>query len=231
MASLTGTKVRGHVRLRDVTVRYGRHLALDAVSGEFAPGSLTAVVGENGAGKSTLLGAIAGTVRLAAGTIEIAARQRLAYLPQLAAIDREFPLTLAELIMLGGWQEFGVFGSPNPVMRARAAAAAERVGLSALLGRQIGQISRGEFQRALFARLMVQDAPIILLDEPFAAIDAQTVTALLDHVQHWHQEGRTVIVVLHDSDLVRAHFPNTLLLARRCRAWGATSAVLSPMAA
>jgi zinc/manganese transport system ATP-binding protein len=231
VASPTDTGVRGRVRLRDVAVAYGRHVALEAVTGEFASGSLTAVVGENGAGKSTLLDAIVGTVRLAAGTIEIAAPQQLAYLPQLAAINREFPLTVSELIMLGGWREFGTFGAPSTALRARAAVAAQRVGLTARLGRRVGQLSRGELQRALFARLMVQDAPLILLDEPFAAIDAQTTAALLDHVQHWHQEGRTLIVVLHDFDLVRAHFPTTLLLARRCLAWGATSTVLSPMAA
>lgn len=231
MASRTGANIGGQIRLRDVSVRYGRRLALEAVSGEFAPGSLTAVVGENGAGKSTLLGAIAGTVRLATGAIEIAPSRQLAYLPQLAAIDREFPLTVAELIMLGGWRDYGAFGSPDAATRARAAAAAERVGLGGRLTRRIGQISRGELQRALFARLIVQDAPIVLLDEPFAAIDAQTVTVLLDHVLHWHREGRTVIVVLHDVDLVRAYFPTALLLARRCLAWGATGAVLAPRAA
>src|SRR6185312_14861421 len=120
----------GYVRLRDVTVRYGRQIALDGVSGEFAPGSLTAVVGANGAGKSTLLGAIAGSVRLTSGTIDRGASQRLAYLPQLAAIDCEFPLTVNELIALGGWREFGAFRAPSAGIASRAAAAAETVGLT-----------------------------------------------------------------------------------------------------
>jgi len=221
----------GRVVLRDVTVRYGRRIALEAVSGEFASGSLTAVVGANGAGKSTLLAAIAGVVPLAEGVVNCPARQRLAYLPQVAAIDRDYPLTVLELIMLGGWREFGVFRSPGTALRARAATAAETVGLTGRLRRSIGEISVGELQRALFARLILQNAAVILLDEPFAAVDAQSMSVLLGQVTRWHQEGRTVIAVLHDLDLVRARFPSTLVLARRCVAWGATAVALPAMAA
>ena len=89
----------------------------------------------------------------------------------------------------------------------------------------------GEFQRVLFARLMLQDAAVILLDEPFAAVDASTIAALLDEVMRWHQEGRTVIAVLHDLEVVQAHFPLTLVLARRCLAWGRTEQVLPAVAA
>ena len=221
----------GRIRLHDVTVRYGRRIALEAVSGEFAAGSLTAVVGANGAGKSTLLAVIAGVKRLAGGVVDGIARQRVAYLPQLAAIDREYPLTVSELITLGAWREFGAFRSPGTGLRARAAAVAETVGLAGRLGRPIGEMSVGELQRALFARLILQDAAVILLDEPFAAVDAQTMSVLLDQVVQWHQEGRTVIAVLHDLDLVQAHFPSTVVLARRCLAWGATEVALPAMAA
>jgi zinc/manganese transport system ATP-binding protein len=226
-----GGEADGRILLRDVTVRYGRRIALEAVSGEFASGSLTAVVGANGAGKSTLLAAIAGVVRPARGVVNCAARQRLAYLPQLAAIDRDYPLSISELITLGGWREFGPFRPPGTALRARAAAAAETVGLAGRLGQPIAEISAGELQRALFARLVLQDAAVILLDEPFAAIDAQTVRVLLDQVTRWHQEGRTVIAVMHDLDLVRARFPSTLVLAQRCLAWGPTEMALPAMAA
>ena len=222
--------VDGGVALRDVTVRYGRRIALEAVSGEFISGSLTAVVGANGAGKSTLLAAIA-VLRLAGGAVNCTARSRLAYLPQRTAIDHEYPLTLSELITLGGWREFGAFRSPDASLRARVAAATETVGLAGRLGRPISELSLGELQRALFARVIVQDAAIILLDEPFAAVDAQSLSVLLDQVTRWHEEGRTVIVVLHDLNLVRAHFPSTLVLARRCLAWGTTEIALPAMAA
>ena len=219
------------VALRNVTVRYGRRTALEAVSGEFASGSLTAVVGANGAGKSTLLAAIAGVVRLAGGAIDCPTRQQLAYLPQLAAIDRDYPLTVSELIILGGWREFGAFRAPTTALRARAAEAAETVGMAGRLGQVIGELSVGELHRALFARLILQDAAVILVDEPFAAVDAQTTTALLDQITRWHREGRTVIAVLHDLELVRARFPSTLVLARCCVAWGATETALPAMAA
>ena len=222
----------GRVTLHNVTVRYGRRVALEALSGEFAAGSLTAVVGANGAGKSTLLAAIAGVVRVAAGgVVDCAARRRLAYLPQIAAIDRDYPLTVAELIALGGWREFGVFRAPGAALLTRVVAAANAVGLAESLGQPIAGISVGELQRALFARLVLQDAAVILLDEPFAAIDEQTVPVLLDQVMRWHREGRTVIAVMHDLDLVQARFPETLVLARRCLAWGPTRTALPAMAA
>lgn len=221
----------GRVLLHDLTVRYGRRLALEGITGEFPSGSLTAIVGANGAGKSTLLAAIAGVVRPARGSVSCAARRRLAYLPQLAAIDRDYPLSLSELITLGGWREFGAFRAPGAALEARAAAAAETVGLTGRLERSVGEISAGELQRALFARLILQDAAIILLDEPFAGVDAQSLAVLVEQVAQWHRQGRTVIAVLHDLALVRARFPNTLVLARRCLAWGRTELALPALAA
>jgi zinc/manganese transport system ATP-binding protein len=220
----------GRIVLRNVTVRYGRRLALDAVSGEFAPGSLTAVVGANGAGKSTLLAAIVGTIRPTGGSIERTAARPLAYLPQRASLDTAFPLTVAELIMLGGWRAMGAFRAPGPRLRAKATAAAAAVGLTQRLERRIGEVSAGELQRALFARLMMQDAAVVLLDEPFAAVDAATTSMLLDLVRQWHCEGRTVVAVLHDLELVRARFPSTLVLAQRCLAWSTTELALQEMA-
>ena len=116
-------------------------------------------------------------------------------------------------------------------MQARAASAAETVGLAGQGNRPVGEMSVGELQRALFARVIMQDAAVILLDEPFAAVDASTSSVLLDQVMRWHEEGRTVIAVLHDLALVRARFPSTLVLARRCLAWGETEAVLPAMTA
>lgn len=217
----------GRVVLRGITVRYGRHVALEAISGEFEPGSLTAVVGANGAGKSTLLAAIAGTVRVATGTVLRPVPPRLAYLPQLTALDTDYPITVAELIALGGWQEIGAFRRPGAALRTRIAAAADTVGLTDRLRRRLGELSAGELQRALFARLIVQDAAVILLDEPFATVDARTTSLLLDQLEHFHRQGRTVIAVLHDLDLVRRRFPATLVLARRCLAWGATETALA----
>jgi zinc/manganese transport system ATP-binding protein len=217
--------------LRNVTVRYGRHVALDAVSGRFDSGSLTAVVGANGAGKSTLLGAIAGTVPLTAGQVVGPDRERLVWLPQRVAINRSWPVTVAELIALGSWRQFGAFRALSPASREHSADAAATVGLAGLLHRRINDLSEGEFQRALFARLIMLDANVILLDEPFAAVDARSTSVLVDQVTRWHEEGRTVIAVSHDLNLVRTSFPSALVLARRCISWGPTGAALAAASA
>jgi zinc/manganese transport system ATP-binding protein len=206
-------------------------VALDGINGQFLRGSLTGVVGENGAGKSSLLAAIAGTARLASGVVDFAVPGRLAYLPQTAAIDTSYPLTVAELIMLGGWREFGAFRAPGTSLRLHAASAAATVGLTALMKRRISELSVGLLQRALFARLILQDADVILLDEPFAAVDEQSASVLLEQIRRWHRERRTVIAVLHDLDMVRRHFPSTVVLAQRCIAWGPTDIVLPALAA
>jgi zinc/manganese transport system ATP-binding protein len=223
----------GSVILRDVTVRYGRIVALEAITGRFEPGSLTAVVGANGAGKSTLLAAITGAVRLSRGSVQCAVQRHgcLAWLPQRATLDSDFPIMVEELIALGAWREFGALRAPPASLQERVIAAAATVGWTGRLRRRVGTLSVGELQRALFARLILQDAAVILLDEPFAAVDTSTTSVLLDQVTRWHDEGRTVIAVLHDLDLVRARFPSTLVVARHCVAWGPTSTALPAMAA
>jgi zinc/manganese transport system ATP-binding protein len=106
-------------------------------------------------------------------------------------------------------------------------AAIHTVGLQGFEQRAVGTLSSGQLQRALFARMLVQDAQLILLDEPFNAVDAKTTASLLQLVRQWHEEQRTVVAVLHDDAQVRAHFPQTLLLARELVAWGPTAEVLT----
>ncbi|WP_408906188.1 metal ABC transporter ATP-binding protein [Roseomonas marmotae] len=215
------------IRLDNLTLSHGRRPAVHHVSGHFAPGSLTAIVGPNGAGKSTLLRAIAGLHRPDGGRL-LAPRDSMALLPQAAAVDRSFPISCLDVVQLGHWSRAGAFRAIRPAERARALEALAAVGLEGFAGRPIGSLSVGQFQRVLFARLLVQDAPVILLDEPFNALDARTITDLLGLVRRWHGEGRTVIAVLHDLDMVQREFPQTLLLAREAIAWGPTPEALSP---
>ncbi len=214
------------IRIADLTVSHQRRPAVHHLSGRFVPGSLTAVVGPNGAGKTTLLRAIAGLHRPDGGRIEGAAGQ-VALLPQQSSLDRSFPLTCLDAVLLGLWAETGAFRAIPRAGRARAEAALAAVGLGGFERRPVGSLSAGQFQRVLFARLLLQDAPVILLDEPFNALDARTAAELLGLVRRWHGEGRTVIAVLHDLDLVRREFPETLLLARDCLGWGPTGEVLT----
>lgn len=218
------------IRLDNVTVAYDRHPAVHHVSGRFAPGSLTAIVGPNGAGKSTLLKAIMGQLPVADGHIERGALKPrdIAFLPQQASLDRAYPISVLELVLLGHWQRAGAFGRIDGKGIAAARAALQAVGLSGFEKRPLGTLSTGQAQRALFARVLVQDAPVILLDEPFNALDARTVADLLALLERWHGEKRTVIAVLHDFDLVRQHFPDAVYLARRLIAWGRSETVLTP---
>ncbi len=209
--------------LTDVTVTHGRRPAVHHVSGCFRSGSLTAIVGPNGAGKTTLLRAIAKLHPLGGGQIHGA--DRVAMLPQGSALDRSFPLDCLDVVALGEAPQSGAF---RPIGDGRARKTLEAVGLAGFERRSIGTLSAGQFQRVLFARLMVQDAPILLLDEPFNAVDARTEADLLAVLHRWHRDGRTIIAVLHDLELVRAQFPQTLLMARHVVGWGATADVLRP---
>lgn len=218
------------ITLEGLTVAYDRHPAVHHVSGTFAAGSLTAIVGPNGAGKTSLLRAVTGEARIDGGRIDrggIAASD-IAYLPQQAALDRSFPISALEVVMMGHWRRAGLFRRIAGGMRREAEAALAAVGLTGFETRQIASLSAGQFQRVLFARMLLQDCPVIVLDEPFTAIDARTTADLLRVVARWHGEGRSVIAVLHDHDLVRSHFPETLLLAREAIAWGPTAEVLVP---
>ena len=212
--------------LEDLTVCHGRRPAVHHLSGRFAPGSLTAVVGPNGAGKSTLLRALAGLHAPQSGRITGVPR-RVALLPQQSSVDRGFPLSCLETALFGLWDEVGPFRATPPDAVARAAAALAAVGLRGFERRPVGAVSAGQFQRVLFARLLLQDAPVVLLDEPFNAVDARTAADLLAMVRRWHGEGRTVVAVLHDLDLVRDAFPATLMLARDGLGWGPTATVLT----
>ncbi|MBW9115802.1 ABC transporter ATP-binding protein [Rhizobium cauense] len=216
------------IELEDLTVAYERHPAVHHVSGSIAAGSLTAIAGPNGAGKSSLLKAIIGELRPSSGTV----RHRLkrtdfGYLPQAADINRRFPISVLDTVLLGCWRQAGAFGQIASAERQKAHEALGAVGLEGFERRSIGSLSAGQFQRVLFARLLLQDASVILLDEPFTAIDGRTTRDLLEIVVNWHGEGRTVLAVLHDFEQVRNHFPQTLLLAREVIDWGATADVMT----
>jgi zinc/manganese transport system ATP-binding protein len=219
------------ITLENLTVTYDRHPAVHHIDGCFDTGSLTAIVGPNGAGKSTLLKAIMGLLDPAEGRIRCHATDRrrdLAYLPQQAAIDRSFPINVADTVAAGAWHDIGAFGGIRPGTKRLIGEALQAVGLEGFERRPVGSLSAGQFQRVLFARLLLQSAPIILLDEPFTAIDARTTSHLLELVRHWHGAGKTVVAVLHDGEQVRRYFPRTLLLAREPIGWGPTEDVLTP---
>ena len=217
------------LRLCNLTLGYDRHPAVHHVQATIKTGSMLAVVGPNGAGKSTLLKAMAGLLRPMGGHIERDTRHgRMAYLPQQSEVDREFPVSVLDTVAMGLWHEVGALRGFSAAQRQRCLQALHDVGLAGFERRTLDTLSGGQFQRVLFARLMLRDARLLLLDEPFAAVDEATTEALMALVRGWNAQGRTVVAVLHDLALVRRSFPQTLLLAREVIGFGPTAEVLSP---
>jgi zinc/manganese transport system ATP-binding protein len=219
------------IRFENLTLGYDRHPAVHHLDAEISTGSLLAIVGPNGAGKSTLLKGVAGELRPLEGHIHIEPQGRghaaLAYMPQRNELDSSFPIAVFDMVAMGLWHEIGAFRGLGHTGLRRVRAALDAVGLSGFESRPIGTLSGGQLQRARFARLILQDTPTILLDEPFAAIDARTVDDLAQLILHWHDEGRTVLTVTHDFTQVRRFFPACLLLARELVAFGPTEEVMT----
>ncbi|MCB4802221.1 zinc/manganese transport system ATP-binding protein [Methylobacterium brachiatum] len=216
---------RDSIRLVGITLGYDRHPAVHHLSGTVRAGDLLALVGPNGAGKSTLLKGMVGEIRCLEGHIDRSGA--LAYMPQADEIDRSFPLSVMDLAGMGLWRKAGSWRGLER-WRPEIGAALDAVGLGGFEARPISTLSGGQFRRALFARLILQDCPVMLLDEPFTGIDNRTVEDLLALIRLWHGQGRTVVAALHDLTQVREHFPTTLLLAREAVAWGPTARVLTP---
>lgn len=218
------------LRFRDLTLGYDRHPTVHHLNGAVRGGALMAVIGPNGAGKSTLFKGVVGAIKPLAGRIERngVRPEEIAYLPQVAEIERSFPIAVYDMVAMGLWRSKGLFGGIGAKDRDAVERAIEAVGLTGFEQRPIGTLSGGQMQRMLFARLLLQDAKVIVLDEPFNAIDTKTCADLLELVRRWHAEHRTVLAAMHDLEVVKANFPETLLLAREPVAWGATADVLTP---
>lgn len=216
------------IALRHLTLGYDKHPAVHHLSLEIPAGSLVALVGPNGAGKSTLLKALTGELRPIEGQVQGLEQVRVAYHPQHHGLDMGFPIQVQDLVAMGLWHEVGALGRIGPAHWQRCHAALAAVGLEGFERRGIDTLSGGQLQRALFARLMLQDAPVVLLDEPFAAVDARTTEVLMGLLQGWHRQGKTVLVSLHNLALAASAFPHTLLLARELVAWGPSAETLTP---
>jgi ABC-type Mn2+/Zn2+ transport system ATPase subunit len=180
-----------------LSVRLGHVEALRDITLAIPRGRSVAVLGPNGAGKSTLFRAILGLVPLAAGTIS-SASDRIAVMTQRLDLEPSFPVTVADVVRMGRYRDVGWVGRFTRRDREAVEASIERLGIGALAGRRFGAVSGGERQRALLAQADAQDADLLLLDEPFAGLDAPTADALRGLLRRWSGEGRTVLVSTHD---------------------------------
>ena len=220
------------LQTRQLGLGYGRTLVVSGLDMSLKAGQLVAVVGHNGAGKTSLVRTLLGLIPPAAGELtwpQTGSKPPIAYLGQRSELDRSVPMKCRDLVASGGWdlrKIFG-FGQTRADLAEATDAALEQVGLSKQAHLQLHQLSGGQIQRALFARAIVQDAPFIILDEPFAGVDQQTETKLQALVQEWAAQGRAVLLVSHDLSSVLSIADKALLLGNGTASFGAPQAVLS----
>ena len=192
------------LHVQGVTVAYDGHPVLRSVSLVAQPGELVGIVGPNGAGKTTLLRAILGTIRLDSGRVDVFGgpirhcRRRIAYVPQTEAVDWDFPVTVFDVVMMGRMHHYALRLWPRAADRAAARRALKMVGMDELAHRHIRQLSGGQRQRAFIARALCQEAQLLLLDEPFAGIDAASEQTIFQIIDQLKADGRTLLVVNHD---------------------------------
>lgn len=213
-----------------LTLGYRGKVVVRDISFQLANGDVLAVVGHNGSGKSTLVKTLLGTLPPVTGAVDWPSGRpnTIAYLGQRTEFDTRFPARLRDLAEMGAWRDLGLTRRVNASGRERIAKALERTGTADIADMSIHTLSAGQLQRALFARTIVQDAPVILLDEPFTAVDQSTEADLLTLIDDWSAEGRAVILVLHDLSAVLQHCNAALLLGRGKARFGKPGDTLTP---
>ena len=222
------------IEVRNLTVSYGPIPALLDVSLSIAPGQLVGVIGPNGSGKSTLLKSLLGFVKPDFGDVELfgenadKARGRVAYVPQRGSVDWDFPVTVGEVALMGRYGKQPWWRDMSAEDREIADYALEQVRMSEFRNRQIGQLSGGQQQRVFMARAIAQGSEILLLDEPFAGVDAATERAIIDVLETTRAAGRTLVVVHHDLTTASEYFDSLILLKQRLFAHGTPEQVLHP---
>jgi ABC-type Mn2+/Zn2+ transport system ATPase subunit len=210
--------------VRDIVAGYGSHTALEGVTFTIEPGCLAGLVGPNGSGKSTLMKVVLGLMKPWGGEVRVfgeAGRSRdVGYTPQSELVDWAFPVTVADVALMGRYGRLGLARRPGKQDREIAMGALERVRMVDLSKRLIGELSGGQQRRVLIARALAQDADLILLDEPFAGLDATSQHDLIGLFKKLSEEGKTLFVATHDLSCVSEDFDHAVLLNRHVVAFG-----------
>jgi manganese/zinc/iron transport system ATP- binding protein len=218
--------------VRALTVSYGKRPVLRSVSFDVPRGKLIGIVGPNGAGKSTLLKAMLGLIEPNGGSVRIYGqpvgncRDKVAYVPQTEAVDWDFPVTALDVVLMGRYGRLGMFGRPKSADRQAAMRALTQVSMESFVNRHIRQLSGGQQKRVFIARALCQEAEILLLDEPFAGVDAATEQAIFELMDKLTSEGKTLIVVNHDLSVLD-RFDLVLLLNQQVVAYGPTETTVT----
>jgi zinc/manganese transport system ATP-binding protein len=216
--------------LQNLTLSYERHPAIHHLSGSFDCGSSTAILGPNGAGKSTLLRALAHLHPVDEGYIH---RHGLsladtAYLPQGMNLEKDFPIDVGQMVKQGFANERNFFSLGLTFeQKLRYEKALVATNLKTLEKKPIRTLSLGQLQRVRWARLITQNANLILLDEPFTGLDEKSTEDLLQLLGEWQKEGRTLVAAIHDNNMAQKYFSHTLLLYKEAIRWGSTFEIFS----
>lgn len=217
------------LRLHNLHLAQARRSVLEGLEGAFASGAVTALIGANGAGKSTLVQALMGELRPLSGKVEChVPKARRAWLPQQLALDLSFPMSVEELVMTGSWPSHGALKGYCAAHYRRGREIMTRLGISGVAHRPLGELSGGQRQRALIGRTLMQEAELLLLDEPFANVDSETVDILIPIIRQMADDGATIIVVLHDMDHLKRLADAALLLRDGHGHWLAPDEVAAP---
>jgi manganese/zinc/iron transport system ATP- binding protein len=221
------------LEVEDLTVAYDDQPVLWDIDLQVPTGVKMAIVGPNGAGKSTLVKAAMGLIPTVAGEVRVFGRPRaetrgeIAYVPQRATLSWDFPTDVLDVVTMGTYGRLGWVRRSGADERRQAVAALDQVGMTAFSRRPIADLSGGQQQRVLLARALVQDAPIIILDEPFQGVDAPTERAIIEVLNGLAGAGKTIIVVHHDLQTVPEYFDSVLLLNVRALASGPVGEVFT----
>ncbi|MEM7662410.1 MAG: manganese/iron ABC transporter ATP-binding protein [Pseudomonadota bacterium] len=225
------------ISARDLTVTYRNgHTALENVEFKIPCGTITALVGVNGAGKSTLFKAIMGFVPYRQGQVEVLGlpvkqalkKNLVAYVPQSEDVDWTFPVLVENVVMMGRYGHMGLLRRPTDKDHRAVEAAVERLGISDLKHRQIGELSGGQRKRVFLARALAQDAQVILLDEPFTGVDVQTETQIVKLLEELREEGRVMLISTHNLGTVPEFCDQAILIKRTVIAYGKTDLTFTP---
>lgn len=217
--------------IENLTALHRSTVVLKDINARIMPGSMVGVLGPNGAGKSTLLKLLIGTLQPFAGNITFFGGKRrknmIAYVPQRIGVDWDFPITVKEVVLMGRYGHIGWFAKPTSSDYDLVIEALEKVGMLAYADRHISELSGGQQQRVFFARALVQQPEIYLLDEPLVGIDMPTEKIIIDLLTQECNTGKTVVIVHHDLHTAATYFDHILLINIGLIAFGPTTGILN----
>ncbi len=222
------------LKVENVTAAYNGRVALRNVTFTVLGGERVAVVGPNGAGKSTLFKVIVGLLPLQSGRVEVLGCDprrepvSVGYVPQREEVDLTFPVTVSDVVMMGRVRHIGWLRRPSRRDREAVRWALEQVGLTELANRPLGELSGGQAQRAFIARALAQEAPLLLLDEPFTGVDAASEEAILQLMDRVRERQVTILLATHDLQMAAKWSDRVLLLNGDLVAYGPPAEILCP---